>query len=113
MSYEEAVIRVGNKGTIIDITVYEVTGSNQSAVNLAQTNSQQMEFKRRNGSTQIVTASIKNSPGSDGVITYTDSAGTVFNHSNATKGTWEVRGIVNYASGNTFKGSWQGFTVGD
>ena len=48
-----------------------------------------------------------------GVLTYTDTGGSVFNHANAKRGRWKVRGIVNYASGNVFKGSWEPFTVGE
>lgn len=112
-SYEDAVIRVGNKGTTIDITMYTVTGNTQTALDLSQTNSQQIEFKRKDNSTHTVTAAIKNAPGSNGIITYVDTSGTVFAHAKATKGRWTVRGIVHYASGNVFKGSWQGFTVGE
>ena len=42
-----------------------------------------------------------------------DTGGSVFNHANAKRGRWKVRGIVNYASGNVFKGSWEPFTVGE
>jgi len=114
-SYEDAVIRVGNKGTTVDITMYSVTGSTQTAVNLGNPagSTFQIEFKRKDNSTQLVTAAIKNSPGTDGVITYVDTDGSVFQNAKATKGRWTVRGVITYASGNTFKGSWQGFTVGE
>ena len=113
MVYEDAVIRIGNKGTVFDITMYDVEGNTQSAVDLSTTTNQQLEFRRRNGSIQTVTATIKNSPGGDGIIRYTDTDGAVFNHSLAKRGRWAVRGVVTYANGNTFKGSWQGFTVGE
>ena len=115
MSYEDAVIRIGNKGTIIDITMYEVSanGSSATVVNLSQGNAFQFEFMRKDGSTQIVTATVKTGSGTDGVLTYTDTGGAVFNHANAKRGRWKVRGIVNYASGNVFKGSWEPFTVGE
>jgi hypothetical protein len=88
-------------------------GNTQSALDLSAGNSYQMEFKRKNGTTQTVTGSIKNGSGSDGIMTYTDTAGAVFSHTDAKKGQWEVRGIINYANGNVFKGSWEGFTVGE
>ena len=115
MSYEDAVIRIGNKGTIIDITMYEVSanGSSATVVNLSQGNAFQFEFMRKDGSTQTVTATVKTGSGTDGVLTYTDTGGAVFNHANAKRGRWKVRGIVNYASGNVFKGSWEPFTVGE
>jgi hypothetical protein len=113
MVYEDAIIRVGNKGTVIDVTVYDVNGNTQTALDLSQANSYQIEFARPNGSTQTVTGSVKNSPGSDGKVTYTDTNGVVFNHTLAKKGRWQVRGIVGYSNGNVFKGSWEGFTVGD
>ena len=112
-SYEDAVIRVGNRGTTVDITMYSVSGSTQTVLDLSQTSSQQIEFKRKDNSTHAVTAAIKTAPGSNGIITYVDTTGTVFAHAKATKGRWTVRGIVHYASGNVFKGSWQGFTVGE
>jgi len=114
-SYEDAVIRVGNKGTTVEITMYSVLGGSQTLVNLGSPagSTFQIEFKRKDNSTQAVTATIKTAPGSDGVITYTDTDGTVFQNAKATKGRWTVRGIITYASGNVFKGSWQGFTVGE
>lgn len=113
MSYEDAIIRIGNKGTVIEMTMYSVLGNTQTVVDLSQGNAYQMEFKRKDNSTQTVTATIKNAPGTNGIITYTDTGGAVFAHTNASKGRWTVRGIIGYSSGNTFKGSWQGFTVGE
>ena len=113
MVYEDATIRVGNKGTIIDVTMYEVVGDTQTVLNLAGAASFQFEFKRKNGSTHLVTATPKNGAGGDGILTYTDTTGTIFAHSLAKKGRWEVRGIVTYANANVFKGSWEGFTVGE
>ena len=113
MVYEDATIRVGNKGTIVDVTMYEVVGTTQTALNLSLAQSFQLEFKRRNGSTQLVTATKKNGTGADGVLTYIDTTGTVFAHSSAKKGRWSIRGIVTYANGNIFKGSWQSFTGGE
>ena len=113
--YEDAVIRIGNKGTVIDVTMYSVSadGNTQTLLDLSAGNSYNLEFKRRDGTTQSVSSAIKNGSGTDGVMTYTDSGGTVFANSVAKKGRWEVRGIINYASGNVFKGSWEGFTVGE
>ena len=113
MVYEDATIRVGNKGTIIDVTMYEVIANAQTVLNLAGASSFQFEFKRKNGSTHLVTATPKNGAGGDGILTYTDTTGTIFAHSLAKKGRWEVRGIVTYANANVFKGSWEGFTVGE
>ena len=114
-SYEDAVVRVGNKGTTIEITMYSVTGSTQTPVNLGNPagSTFQVEFKRKDNSTQTKTATIKTAPGTDGVITFTDTDGDVFQNAKASKGRWTVRGIITYASGNVFKGSWQGFTVGE
>lgn len=113
MVYEDAVIRVGNKGTVFDITMYDIDGSTQTAVDLSTATTLNLEFRRRNGSIQSVVGAIKNAPGGDGIIRYTDSTGTVFAHSLAKRGRWAVRGVIIYANGNTFKGSWQGFTVGE
>ena len=113
--YEDAIIRIGNKGTVIDVTMYSVSadGNTQTLLDLAQGNGYNLEFKRKDGTTQTVTATVKNGSGTDGVLTYTDTGGAVFAHAKAKRGRWEVRGIINYASGNTFKGSWEGFTVGE
>ena len=113
MVYEDAIIRVGNKGTLFDITMYNIDNNVQSAVDLSTTTTQQLEFRRRDGSLQTVNASIKNSPGGNGIITYTDTNGEVFDNVKASRGRWAVRGIIVYANGNTFKGSWEGFTVGE
>ena len=113
--YEDAVIRIGNKGTVIDVTMYSVSadGNTQTLLDLSAGNSYNIEFKRKDNTTQSVTATIKNSPGTDGVLTYTDTGGSVFNNTLAKKGRWTIRGIINYSNGNAFKGSWQGFTVGE
>lgn len=113
--YEDAIIRIGNKGTVIDVTMYSVSadGNSQNPLDLSQGNGYNLEFKRKDGTTQTVTATVKNGSGTDGVLTYTDTGGAVFAHAKAKRGRWEVRGIINYASGNTFKGSWEGFTVGE
>ena len=114
-TYEDAVIRIGNKGTVIDVKMYSVSsdGNTQTALDLSAGNSYQIEFKRKDSTTQTVTATAKNGNGSDGILTYTDTNGVVFAHTSAKRGRWSVRGIINYASGNTFKGSWEGFTVGE
>ena len=111
--YEDAVIRIGNKGTVVDVTMYSVAsdGNTQTLLDLSAGNSYNLEFKRKDNTTQSVTATIKNSPGTDGVLTYT--GGSVFDNTLAKKGRWTIRGIINYSNGNTFKGSWQGFTVGE
>ena len=113
--YEDAVIRIGNKGTIIDVTMYSVAadGNTQLPLDLSAGNAYNFDFKRKDGTTQQVTATVKNGSGTDGILTYTDTAGAVFAHAKAKRGRWEVRGIINYASGNAFKGSWEGFTVGE
>ena len=113
MANEDAIVRVGNKGTIVEVTMQELVGSTLGALNLSTTNSLQVEFKRPDGSQHVVTGAVKNSPGSDGIIRYTDTAGAVFNHNDAIKGAWEARGVVGYSNGNTFKGSWSGFLVGE
>jgi hypothetical protein len=113
MANEDAIVRIGNVGTIVEVTMQELVGSTLGALNLSTTNSQQVEFKRPDGSQHIVTGAVKNSPGSDGIIRYTDTAGAVFNHNDAIKGAWEARGVVGYSNGNTFKGSWSGFLVGE
>ena len=65
--YEDAIIRVGNKGTIIDITMYSVSsdGNTQTALDLSAGNSYQIEFKRKDSTTQVVTATVKNGSGTD------------------------------------------------
>ena len=113
MANEDAIVRIGNVGTIVEVTMQELVGSTLGALNLSTTNAQQVDCKRPDGSQHTVAGSVKNAPGTDGIIRYTDTSGTVFNHTDAIKGAWEARGIVAYSNGNTFKGSWTGFLVGE
>jgi hypothetical protein len=56
----------------------------------------------------LVTATIKNGLGTDGILTYTDTVG-IFD----TNRRWKVRPILNKNDGTKFQGTWIGFTVGD
>ena len=47
MANEDAIVRIGNKGTIVEVTMQELVGSTLGALNLSTTNAQQVEFTRR------------------------------------------------------------------
>lgn len=68
----------------------------------------QIEFEKPKGEIVTVTGEIKNPPGTDGRIIYTDSVG-IFD----TKGIWKVRGIATFGATQKFYGSYKTFVVGD
>ena len=42
MANEDAIVRIGNKGTIVEVTMQELVGSTLGALNLSTTNAQQV-----------------------------------------------------------------------
>ena len=107
-------VKVGDIGTIFDITVVEpadplVPDGTKRAVNLTGYNTFNFEFEKPNGrKLTAVTATVKNGSGTDGILTYVDNVG-IFD----TNRRWKVRPILNKTDGTKFHGTWIGFTVGD
>ena len=108
MSFDE-VIRVGQIGTVFLTTVTKVQSGAEVPYDLTGSNLQQLEIQDPNGKRLTpINATIVNPPGTDGLLTYTDNTG-IF----TIAGRWQVRGIVGYATGAKFYGSWHGFTVAE
>lgn len=107
-------VKVGDVGTIFDITVVEpvdplVPDGTKQAVNLSTYNTFNFELEKPNGrKLALVTATIKNGTGTDGILTFVDNTG-IFD----TNRRWKVRPVLNKTSGTKFHGTWIGFTVGD
>ena len=112
-------IKVGNIGTVIRCTMtkpdpnvpeedYTGAPAQRVAVDLTTSTLVQIEIENPKGLKSIVTATIKNSPGADGIIEYTDTTG-IFD----TQGRWKARGIVTFVTTYVFKGTWKGFAVSE
>lgn len=85
MVNEDALIRVGNKGTVIDVKMFSVEDNVKTVVDLSLASEFQIEFSRPNGTDQVVTALKKNGSGTDGILTFTDTNGSVFANALAKK----------------------------
>ena len=110
MSTLVSSIKIGNLRTILTCTVTEETSPGvRVAVDLSTSTLTQMEVEKPDGSRlSLITATIKNPPGSDGIIEVTDTVG-IF----GTSGRWKIRGVVTFADASFFQGSWTGFVVSD
>lgn len=111
---------MGNLGTQITVQVtkpdpsitfeaYVAGGATQRvAVDIGSATLLQVQFEKPKGQTVTVTGTIKNAPGTDGRIFYTDSVG-IFD----VKGIWKVRGIATFSATQKFTGTYSTFVVGD
>ena len=103
-------IKVGNIGTVLEVTLTEPNTApppDRVPVNLTTATAVAVSLMKPTGGTIDLVAAIKNPPGTDGIITYTDNVG-IF----TVKGRWQIRGEANFTGGNFFQGSWSGFYVG-
>ena len=87
MSADE--IRVGDKGTQFQVTLYDGT----SVVDISASTARVFEFKMPTGTVSTVTASLSGS-GTSGVITYTVDTTTTF----AVDGKWKLQARVTFAT---------------
>ncbi len=103
-------VRVGNIGTDIIVNMTEMGNMVEQPRDLTSPaiDSATIELRKPRGTIVSLSASILNLPGTDGVIHHVDAVG-VFDK----RGRWQIRGVLNYAGGGIFKGSWSGFTVGE
>jgi len=114
MSAITPTVKVGDVGTTFDITVVQpvdplTPSGTKQAVDLRDYDTFNFQFEKPNGKQlSLVTATIKNGLGTDGILTYTDTVG-IFD----TNRRWKVRPILNKNDGTKFQGTWIGFTVGD
>ncbi|HEC65435.1 MAG TPA: hypothetical protein ENI23_09080 [bacterium] len=106
-------IRVGNIGTILEVTLTkpldpsDPTGT-RIPVDLTTSTNVSITIKKPDKTEFTNTATIKTPPGVDGVIQFIDSTG-VFDQ----RGPWQIRGEVTFSGGNFFKGSWGSFNVAE
>ena len=104
------IIRVGNVGTMITVNLTKIDRNQSPPVEepVDCTNRENVFVHLRKPSGKILEfiADVVNPPGSDGKIRYVDNQG-VFDR----PGRWACRGVLLNTNGNTFKGSWSGFTV--
>jgi len=105
------IIRVGNIGTRIDVSLQKVNNTGPSPVlePVTLVNSKvQIDLRKPSGKVLEITAEIANPPGTDGAMFTVDSKG-VFDK----RGRWACRGVLLQSNGNIFKGSWDGFPIDD
>lgn len=108
MSVSDDLVRLGNIGTTFQATVTKVVSGSDVAVDLTTSTLVQLEFEKDNGVRSVVTATILNPPGTDGIITFKDTTGILDRI-----GRWKIRGIATFVNGDLFKGSWKGFHVAE
>ncbi len=105
MSFDD-FIHIGQIGTTLTTTVTKIVSNAEVPVDLQTTSSTEIEVQKPNG--EILPAFIASfvTDGSDGEITYIDTDG-IFD----VAGTWQIRGVINFADGSKFMGSWTDFVV--
>lgn len=101
------IIRVGNVGTTIIVSIVKVDTGVVVPVDLTGNSKVQVDLRKPSGKILEFTAAVFGLE-TDGKIIVNDNIG-IFDK----RGRWAVRGVVEYSSGNTFKGSWVGFPVDD
>jgi len=105
------IIRVGNVGTRVDVSLKKVDNSGPSPVlvpvDLTNGNVQ-IDLRKPSGKVLEITAQITTPPGTDGEMFTVDSQG-IFDK----RGRWACRGVLLQSNGNIFKGTWDGFPVDD
>ena len=105
MSFDD-FIHIGQIGTVLTTTVTKIVNDAEVAVDLIGTSSTEIELQKPDGEILTPLTASFVTDGSDGQITYTDMVG-LFD----VGGTWQIRGVINYATGAKFMGSWTDFVV--
>jgi len=102
-------VHLGDTHTDFQLLVQktQVDGTNV-AVDLSATSAQQMIFTDPDGNETTVTASILNSPGTDGLVRYINNAGAVVINS---IGLWSYRAKVTMSVGGVFQSNESTFEV--
>lgn len=110
MSTVQPSIKVGNLRTVLRCTITEETSPNvRVPVDLSASTATQIEVEKPTGERlALITAIIDNPPGIDGVISAVDTVG-IFDEA----GRWKLRGVVTFADGSFFQGTWTGTSVTD
>ena len=93
------LVHVGDKGTTFRLTVNntDISGSN-SLVDLGTVDTMEMVFTDPDSSETTKTAAIANAPGTDGIISFTNSDATFIDR----EGLWHYRAKLTFAGGNIF-----------
>lgn len=93
---------VGDIDTDFQLLVEETdfAGASNTPVDLSTTTTQYMIFTDPDGTETQATASILNSPGSDGLIRYIDTA--ILSAATARAGIWKYRARLVFSSGGEF-----------
>jgi len=109
-------IKVGNIGTRLrvrmtkvkdDVVVVTGVESEREPIDLTTASDVWIELEIPKGKRlPLLVATIIDA--SNGLIEYIDSVGLF-----TVDGRWKMRGTVKFNSGNLFKGTWTGFSVGD
>ena len=99
-------VRIGQKGTVINITVTRIQNGAEVPYDVSGTTTTTIEIQKPNGERLTPVIGVFITDGVDGQITWKDTTG-IFN----VAGRWKARGIANFASGDSFLGSWFGFAV--
>ncbi len=111
MSSSEVLTRVGNVNTVIETIIQQedLPGNPGTFIPFDLTNNSgsTIEVKKDDESIVVLVASVKTPPGTDGVLTTTDSAG-IFD----IEGTYYIRGVARLTGGSIFKGSWEKRIIG-
>lgn len=105
MSFDD-FIHIGQVGTVLTTTVTKVVSNAEVPVDLQGTSSTEIEIQKPDGEILAPFVASFVTDGSNGQITYTDMVG-IFTEG----GTWQIRGVINYATGAKFMGSWTDFVV--
>ena len=105
MSFND-FIHIGQIGTVLTTTVTKIVANAEVPVDLVGTSTNEIEVQKPNGEILAPIVATFVTDGTDGKITYTDMVG-IFDIG----GTWQIRGVINYATGAKFMGSWTNFVV--
>jgi len=103
------IIRVGNVGTTVIVSLVQVDPNTNLpvAVDLTNNSELQIDIRKPSGKVLEFTAQVLG-VATDGQMIRNDNIG-IFD----VRGRYACRGVVTFTSGNTFKGSWVGFPVDD
>ena len=110
MVVQDDLVRIDDIGVVFTATVTRVVSDVDTAVDLSSSTLVQLEFEKPDGTRlDLKTATIVNSPGTDGIVTWKNTTPSIFD----TVGRWKVRGIATFTNGDLFHGSWRGFHVAE
>ncbi len=111
MSSSEVLSRAGNINTRFEVTLQEedLPGNPGTFIAFDLTNNlgSTIEVKKDDETVVALVATVKNPPGTDGILEHIDAAGIL-----DIEGTYYIRGIGRLTTGSVFKGSWEKRLIG-